>query len=510
MISRLIIKEIMIKVLDLRFIISTLIVLLLVIFSVVMLSENHMKAIDDYQVALQDDQSSLEEVKVFSFLEPRLHYPPNPLAIFNTGISDRINKTITFNYSKVPRQSHEVISENPLLKIHRHFDLTFVFRLVLSLLAIILVYDAFSGEKETGTLKLMLSNGVRRSQLLAGKLVSNTILLTIPVLLSFLFSLIIITTVYGIGFNMEQWFRIGLIILTTIVFLQFFIALGLMVSSLTVRSSVSLIVLTSLWVILCVLQPNLGSYIASSAIDIPSNESMEDKYLANWNEFTEKQEVILEQIKEKIPPGRQNGNVMNYGDHSHCYAVLDGSTPMLMRYLYKTMEVEPIRHQYAEREWNIYLQQYLPLLIRQQKLQNTINYASPAALLQSSVASLSRTDIEHYDLFLESARSYRSTLMNYLVNDRKIFSDNAHEYFTRLDREEVMNSRYEERERTNSSHGFYNTAQLDLTGIPEYTFHEATLEVSIVKVLLGIMFILIYTGIIALITVYSFRKYDAR
>ena len=510
MITRLILKEITLKVLDMRFIISTLIVLLLVIFSVVMLSENYIKALEDYQVALRDDQSDIEKVQVFSYLEPRLHYPPNPLAIFNTGISDRINKTIKVSYTEIPRQSDEIISENPLLKIYRHFDLTTVFRLVLSLLAIILVYDAFSGEKETGTLKLMLSNGVKRSQLLTGKLVSTTILLTIPVLLSFLFSLIVITTVYSIGFSMDQWLRIGLIILSTIVFLFFFIALGLMVSSLTARSSVSLILLTSLWVTLCVLQPNMGSYIASASVGIPSHETMENRYEENWNEFTEKQQAILKQIKKKTPPGRQNGNIMNFGDDSHNFAVLDGTTPLLMAFLYRTQEVEPLRHQYAEREWNIYRQQYLPPLIRQQKLQNAIDLISPAALLQYSAASLSRTDIGHYDEFLESARNYRSALMNYLVNDRKIFSDNAHEYFTQLDKEEIGNSRYEERVKANSSHGFYNTQPLDLTGLPKYTFQASSPEGSTAGFILRIMLILFYTGIIILFTGYRFGKYDAR
>jgi ABC-type transport system involved in multi-copper enzyme maturation permease subunit len=461
-------------------------------------------------MALQDDQSALEDVKVFSFLEPRLHYPPNPLSIFNVGISDRINKTIIVNYHHVPRQSHEIISENPLLRIYRHFDLAAVIRLALSLLAIILAYDAFSGEKEGGTLKLMLSNGIRRSHLLAGKLISNTILLTIPVLLSFLISLIIITTIYGIGFSLDQWSRIGLVILTTIVFLQFFIALGLLISTITSRSSVSLILLTSLWVILCVLQPNMGSYMASSLIELPSNETMESAYRANWDEFKEKQRVILEEIDKKIPPGRQNGNVMNYGDNDHKYAVLDGTTPLLMIFLYRTLEVEPLRHQYAEREWNIYRQKYLPLLIKQQKLQDMINYVSPAALLQSITSSLCRTDIDHYDRFLESARDYRSTLMNYLVNDRKIFSDNAHEYFTRLDKEEIENSRYEERERTNSSHGFYNTTTLDLSGIPGYTFHATSSDESAARILIRLMLTLLYTGLIIFLTACRMKKYDVR
>lgn len=510
MIGEIILKEIKLKILDLRFIISTLIVLLLVIFSVIVLSENYQKELNDYQIALQNDEKALEEVQVFSFLEPNLHYPPNPLSIFNTGISDRINKTVTVTYNSVPRQSSEIISENPLLNIYHHFDLTTVFRLVLSLLAVILVYDSFSGEKEAGTLKLMLSNRVKRSHILVAKLTSNIILLSVPVILSFLFSLLIITTVYGFGFTGIQWIRIGLLIFSTILFLSFFIALGLLISSVTVKTSVSLILLTSIWVILCVLQPNLGSYIASSVVKIPSNETMENAYAENWNEFSMRQKNINEQISKRIPPGRQDGNVMSFGNNDHKFAVMDGTTPMLKIFLYRTMEIEPLRHDYAKREWGIYQQLYLPGLEKQQRWQNVIDYFSPAAIFQSTASSLSQTDVNHYDSFLDEARKYRSTLMNYLNNDRKIFSDNAHEYFTGLGKEEIENSQFEARVNSDSDHRPSNSPPLDLSGIPQFSFQSSSMAGTITNVLIKIILLLAYTGIITLVAAGMIRKYDAR
>jgi len=509
MIGAIVLKEIKLKILDLRFVISTLIVLLLVIFSVIILSENYQKEISDYQTALKNDESALKGVQVFSVLEPKLHYPPNPLSIFNTGVSGRINKTVTIQYHSVPRQSPEVISENPLLKIYRPFDLTTVFRLVLSLLAIILVYDSFSGEKEVGTLKLMLSNGVKRRHILLAKLFSNAIILIIPVIISFLVSLVIITGIYGVNFSGIQWIRIGLIILSTIVFLSFFIALGLLISSMTAKSSVSLILLASLWVLFCILQPNLGSYVASSVINIPSKETMDNAYAENWNEFSIQQQRILEQIDKKIPPGHQDGNVAVFGGE-HGYVVSDGTTPLLMKFLYRTMENEPLRHQYAEKEWDIYRQRYLPSLEKQHKLQDYIDYLSPAALFQLAASSISQTDVDHYDHFLNAARTYRSTLMNYLKDDRKLFSNNAHEYFTRLSRDEFDNSQYNARINAKSDNRFSNTPPLDLSGLPEFSFQSFPLSDTITHVLNRILLVLVYTGTIIIIAAGRFKKYDVR
>ena len=504
-----ILKEIKLKILDLRFIISTIIVLLLVVFSVTILSENYLKEVANYQTALKDDETELQQVQVFSFLEPKVHYPPNPLSIFNTGITGRINKTVTISYNTVPRQSPEVISENPLLKIYHHFDLTTVFRLVLSLLAIILVYDSFSGEKEAGTLGLMLSNGVKRRHILIAKFISSTLILIIPILLSFLLSLVLITGMGGITFSGVQWLRIGLIMLSTVVFLAFFIALGILISSSTVKSSVSIILLISLWVILCVIQPNLGSYIASAAIQIPSNKTLENAYAENWNQFAVQKQSILDQIQKKIPPGLKNGNMAMVRDE-HRYVVFDGTTPLLMEFLFRTLEIEPLRHEYVQKEWDIYRQKYLPGLENQQNLQNTIEYFSPANLFQSAAASISQTDVAHYDHFLNSARTYRSTLMAYLKNDRKLFSENAHEYFTRLDREEFKNSQYESREKLNADHRWSNTPPLDLSGIPKYSFHSAPLSGTINTVLIKLFLLLAYTVTLFMVAAGRIKKYDVR
>jgi len=292
-------KEILTKILDFRFVVSSVIAIVLVVFSVVILSGNYKKEVDIYETALKDDKKDLEDVKTFSLYKPKIHYPPNPLSIFNNGITGKINRTIPIKYGWIPRQTTGTESENPFLKIFRHFDLTTVFQIVLSLLALLLIYDAICGEREEGTLGLILSYKVKKSRILFSKLVSGILLLSVPVLLSFIFSLLIITMIFGIGFSAFEWIRIGLIVLSTLLFLVFMISTGLLISSLVPNSSVSLLLSTCLWVILCVLQPNLNSFIASSVIDLPSNDKIEAAYGELWNEFSERYEEHTKQIEKK-------------------------------------------------------------------------------------------------------------------------------------------------------------------------------------------------------------------
>lgn len=503
-------KEILNKILDFRFMVSSILALILVIFSAVILSENYRKELDLYETALVDDERALEDIRAFSQFEPKIHYPPDPLSIFNNGITDRANRTLSIKYGWVPRQTTETESGNPFLKILRPFDLTTVFRIVLSLLAILLIYDAVCGEREEGTLALMLSYKVKRSRILLSKLASGIILLSIPVLLSFIVSLLIITVIFGIGFSATEWLRIGMIILSTLLFLTFILSAGILVSSLVRHSAVSLLLSTCLWVILCIIQPNLDSFIASSVVEVPSNDRIEETYTALWDEFAKIYEAHLEEIDKKLPEGRQNGNIMNWSSIDGTYVVNDGTTPLLLRYLYITQELEPMRQEYARREWDIYRTEYLPFLERQFRIQQMLGRFAPAAGFYSLVASLSRTDVSHYEHFLQEVRNYRSTLMSYLNNDRKIFSDNANEYFTQLDMEEVHNSHWDQREANDATFGFYNSPPLDLSGIPEYRFQHMGFMANINELIMGFLLLLSYSLVAFLAGMYRFVKYDPR
>ena len=61
-------------------------------------------------------------------------------------------------------------ASEPLLATFRLLDLEFVFSVVLSLFAVVFAYDAVSGEKESGTLRLVFSNPVPRHLFILGKM----------------------------------------------------------------------------------------------------------------------------------------------------------------------------------------------------------------------------------------------------------------------------------------------------------------------------------------------------
>ena len=63
-------------------------------------------------------------------------------------------------------------------------DWAFIIGYVLSLIALLFTFDSVSGEREQGTLRLMLANSIPRHTVLIGKFLGALISITIPFLLA--------------------------------------------------------------------------------------------------------------------------------------------------------------------------------------------------------------------------------------------------------------------------------------------------------------------------------------
>ena len=77
--------------------------------------------------------------------------------------------------------------------------------------------------------------------------------------------------------NAHDWAKLGLFILSSVIYLAVFFSLGLLISSLTHRSSTSLIISLFVWTILVFLIPNLGNILAPQFVQIPTAQQLELK-----------------------------------------------------------------------------------------------------------------------------------------------------------------------------------------------------------------------------------------
>jgi len=98
---------------------------------------------------------------------------------------------------------------------------------VMSFLAILLTFDAIAGERERGTLSLMMANQISRGQVLFAKYLGAFVSLMVPLIIGILMNLLVINFIGSIPFEVGEWLRIlGMVGLFALL-VSIFIFLGL-------------------------------------------------------------------------------------------------------------------------------------------------------------------------------------------------------------------------------------------------------------------------------------------
>ena len=142
-------------------------------------------------------------------------------------------------------------------------DWAFIIGYVMSLIALLFTFNAISGERESGTLRLMLANAIPRHAVLFGKFLGALISMLIPFTIAVLMNLLVLSTSRSVQLDADAWGRLGIIFGIALLYTCLFFALGLLVSARVQRSAVSLVILLLTWVTLVVFTPNTLASIAS-------------------------------------------------------------------------------------------------------------------------------------------------------------------------------------------------------------------------------------------------------
>jgi ABC-type transport system involved in multi-copper enzyme maturation permease subunit len=211
------------------------------------------------------DWADLEETRIF--------LPPQPLASLVSGVSNDIRRTALVRGRGEIATQDSRYNEDPIFAIFRFIDLEFIFKVVLSLFAILLGYDAISGEKERGTLRLSFANAVPRQTYIAGKLIGSSLALTVSILTAIAVGTLVLPLL-GISLSGQEWVRLLLIVGTGLLYFGAFLTLSVFVSALTHRSSNSFLVLLVVWVMCIHIVPRVSVLLAGRSVEVPTADEI--------------------------------------------------------------------------------------------------------------------------------------------------------------------------------------------------------------------------------------------
>ncbi|MCY4567704.1 MAG: ABC transporter permease subunit, partial [Candidatus Poribacteria bacterium] len=195
MLKTLIRRELLNNLMTFRFAAVLLITLLLVVANTVVLIQDYEQRLESYNDAVRTHYQELRAAKTYSTMTILVDRAPNPLSIFNVGLDKRLGNLVGIYHGFMPTlwnaQMHG--TDNPFIAFFSSIDIVFIFEVVLSLMGLIFAYDAIAGERERGTLRLVLAQPIGRGQILLAKYISAMACLLVPLILSLLFALILLT-----------------------------------------------------------------------------------------------------------------------------------------------------------------------------------------------------------------------------------------------------------------------------------------------------------------------------
>jgi len=334
--------------------------------------------------------------------------PPSPLAYFDRGVD-------AYTGVAVWVEAHK---QNPFL-FRPAEDATGIARFgdgaaasalqsLIPLLIILLSFSAFTGEREHGTLKQVLSAGVRRRDLLVGKALGQFAALGL---------LLVPATVIGVialslnSARASDYARLSFLSAGYLLYFAGFIALSLACSAWAKSSRVALIALFAFWIVNCLLAPRLAADVAERLYPAPTGAQF-------W-------ETIEQDMKEGVD-----------GHNPASRRTEELKQQVLKQYGVTKVEDLPVNfagialqagEEYGNRVFDRRYGELWGLYEKQNRIHKALALVAPLNALRQFSAGMAGTDFAQHRDFAVAAENYRRAL-NKMMNENLAYNSHGGDF----------------------------------------------------------------------------------
>jgi ABC-type transport system involved in multi-copper enzyme maturation permease subunit len=487
MLAILIQKELRAIILSPKFAGTFLVCSILILLSVFTGIREYRAKMESYNAASMLVKQELMQKTSWGRMSGKVYRQPDPIRIFAAGLDYDIGRWSSINEDRSAKMKNSAYSDDPIFAIFRIIDFSFITRFILTLFAILFTYNAVNGERQDGTLRLVLSNSVSRSKYLIGKCVGAWLGLVVPISIPILLGLLLLL-VFAVPLTADHWIKIFTLLGFSLALFTFFITFGVLVSSLTRRSSVSFLVSLVTWVLLITIIPRAGVMAAGQIVNVPRMAEIESQISGyaqeKWQEF-------FSGMDDRWAKFESSGNISGNLDDE---------------ILWQIMEKEDSLRAEIEKEINLYDMRLREDLrqrkIYQQHIAFSLSRISPVSAYQLGAMKLAATDVGIKSRYEESINSHRNQFYQFVKEKQKETGDRGRVMMSMTINEDGSQSMSSTRQRSKES--------LDISGIPEFQQPHIALSETISKLILDFGLILLVTIVAFAGAFVSFLKYDVR
>ena len=471
-----------------KFYSSFLVITLLMLLSVFLGIRNYNDSVKQYETVTRLSNQEMRERSDWMGLSAKMHRKPDPMQIFASGINDDIGRYSNVNSFNPVKLIHSNYSDNPVYAVFRFIDFTFIVTIILSLFVIIFTYDAINGEKERGTLQLVLSNAVPRKDYIIGKMTGIWLGLIVPLFIPVLLSILLVL-LFRIPFTSDNWLRLFLILSASFLLYTFFIVMGILASTLTPRTSASFLISLSAWIIFVFIIPRAGIMTAAQIIKVPGFAEIQgressfekqrwEKYMSDSQERWKLRNAEMEKLPQEQRSAMRDQKMYEWNEEE------DNDRKQVQ------VDVDNYNVKLTEDFRNNKLQQ--------EKLGFSLSSFSPVSAFQLCTMNIAGTDINLKNRYEDQLTKYRTRFNDYKEKRQKESKSPGGIRIT-MDSDKGLKIEVSREKGT-----------LDLSGLPvfhdySYSFVQA-FSSSVISAGILILFILICTGA----SVWRFMRFDVR
>ena len=428
--------ELLLNVMTFKFAVGTIVCVVLMSVFMPMLVNDYQQRLEDYNKNVAANDTVFRSVKVYKNITPTVYRRPSVLSVFSEGLEKRLGNFAKIEYESVPQINMAITADNPFLSIFPSLDVSLIFKIVLSLLVLLFAYDAISGEREQGTLKLIMSSNLPRYHFLLGKIVAGLITLMVPVTIAFIIGLLILVFSPMVGLTGSDWARIGMIYVGSLIFISAMYNIGLFFSALTKESAVSLMLALLFWVVSVIVIPNASVRFAAQIQPLQSRVKIESEIESSIENL---KAIEGPKLRQQIVGLTRGSASMGTGAFGRTYIGLLDKDEVEFRLKQYTLR-DSFFIKCTEKTWEIE-NGYLNDLLRQKELAENVSRISPISLYSNVMSAISGSDFAGFHSFIDGAKTYRNQMFEYIRNKTDNLSSPS--YFTACTGEEMRE--YEER-----------------------------------------------------------------
>lgn len=208
--------------------------------------------------------------------------PKYPMSLIDQGIDKYTGTSIYLEGHR--RNEAQYMAAQDQTAISRFGDLTpdFILLFIVPLFIILIGFNMFTREQESGTLRLLSSQGVGAFKIAAGKwlgLFSLVMAIVTPV---FILAFMLLTGLDN--FDDLNFGALAILFVVYAVFYIVFINITLIISAVVKRSNIALVLLLAIWMVACLGMPKAANRLAEAFYPYPT----QNQFMAKIHEDEEK------------------------------------------------------------------------------------------------------------------------------------------------------------------------------------------------------------------------------